>query len=211
VVGRVRRPLHASGRFRGSLLERVRLIGGTGKPERHRRVSGGCERKETSPRPRRNSASRNPGRAHSHVEELGIGFVPFSPLGAGFLTGKIDANTKFEAGRFSRPGSALHSRGHQGQLRAGRSREACRGARGRHSGAGRARRVLAQKPWIVPIPARRSCATCNPTWVRRGFPSPPARCKELGASAAAIKIEGDRLPQRALDMTESRRRQNGSA
>ena len=47
------------------------------------------------------------------LEELGIGFVPFSPLGKGFLTGKIDANTKFDSTDFrsSVPGSAQKTGG----------------------------------------------------------------------------------------------------
>ena len=44
------------------------------------------------------------------LEELGIGFVPFSPLGKGFLTGKIDENTKFDATDFRNVVPAFHKR-----------------------------------------------------------------------------------------------------
>jgi aryl-alcohol dehydrogenase-like predicted oxidoreductase len=86
------------------------------------------------------------------LEELGIGFVPFSPLGKGFLTGKIDANTNFEAGDFrnSVPRFAPHARAANlavvdllGDM-----------AKKKHATPAQIALawILAQKPWIVPIP-----------------------------------------------------------
>ncbi len=87
------------------------------------------------------------------LEELGIGFVPFSPLGKGFLTGTISPDTQFESGDFRNTVPRFTDRG---------AREAnlafveLLGRIAERKGATRARValawVLAQKPWIVPIP-----------------------------------------------------------
>ena len=55
------------------------------------------------------------------LEELGIGFVPYSPLGKGFLTGKIDENTTFDSTDFRSTSAALHAGGPQGESGPGRS------------------------------------------------------------------------------------------
>ena len=73
------------------------------------------------------------------LEELGIGFVPFSPLGAGFLTGKIDENTKFRPYRLPEHGAALLARGAQGQYGSGRAGRERRGTQGRDACASRSR------------------------------------------------------------------------
>ena len=87
------------------------------------------------------------------LEELGIGFVPFSPLGKGFLTGKIDENTTFDSDRLPQHRAALHARGAQGEPGAGRSaRPASPRARRRRPAQIALAWLLAQKPWIVPIP-----------------------------------------------------------
>jgi aryl-alcohol dehydrogenase-like predicted oxidoreductase len=86
------------------------------------------------------------------LEELGIGFVPFSPLGKGFLTGKIDENTKFDSTDFrnSVPRFSAEAR------KANQSLVDLIGKFAEQKGATPAQIalawVLAQKPWIVPIP-----------------------------------------------------------
>ena len=83
----------------------------------------------------------------------GIGFVPFSPLGRGFLTGAIDESTTFDSRRFPQQSSALLAE-------ARKANQAFVDQLGRHRGHARKRRkaqialawLLAQKPWIVPIP-----------------------------------------------------------
>ncbi len=86
------------------------------------------------------------------LEELGVGFVPFSPLGKGFLTGTIDANTRFADSdfrnsipRFSRESRAAN------QALVDRLNEV---ARHKHATVAQIALawLLAQKPWIVPIP-----------------------------------------------------------
>ena len=88
-------------------------------------------------------------------EELGIGLVPYSPLGRGYLTGKIDENTTFDSSDIRSRNPALHAGGDQGQP--GGDRAA--GADGAQKSATPAQIalawLLAQKPWIVPIPGSR--------------------------------------------------------
>ncbi|GAB4094049.1 aldo/keto reductase [Flaviaesturariibacter terrae] len=86
------------------------------------------------------------------LEELGIGFVPFSPLGKGFLTGKIDENTQFGAGDFR----STVPRFSEENRKANQEFVAFIGRIAAEKGATPAQvalaRLLAQKPWIVPIP-----------------------------------------------------------
>ena len=86
------------------------------------------------------------------LEELGIGFVPFSPLGRGFLTGKIDAATEFDAGDFR----AAIPRFSQGARAANKALVDVIGSIAKKKQATPAQIalawLLAQKPWIVPIP-----------------------------------------------------------
>jgi aryl-alcohol dehydrogenase-like predicted oxidoreductase len=135
------------------------------------------------------------------LEELGIGFVPFSPLGAGFLTGKIDENTKFEPNdfrasvpRFS-PDAIKANYALVDVIKAVATRKGFSAAQIAIAW------VLAQRPWIVPIPGTTKLRNLesNVGAARVAFTSDELR--ELNAAAAAVKIEGDRLPRRALDMT----------
>ena len=86
------------------------------------------------------------------LEELGIGFVPFSPLGKGFLTGRIDQTTTFDAATSATPCRASRRRT---APRIRRSSRCCRRIAARkHATPGQVALawLLAQKPWIVPIP-----------------------------------------------------------
>ena len=88
------------------------------------------------------------------LEELGIGFVPFSPLGKGFLTGKIDEGTAFDVGGLPQPGSAVHgaeNRKANQTFVAWLTTVADRKQSGTPAQVALAW-LLAQKPWIVPIP-----------------------------------------------------------
>jgi aryl-alcohol dehydrogenase-like predicted oxidoreductase len=86
------------------------------------------------------------------LEELGIGFVPFSPLGKGFLTGAIDANTSFAKDDFRNvvPRFSAENRAANGGLVAVLGRIAA--AKGATNAQIALAWLLAQKPWIVPIP-----------------------------------------------------------
>ena len=92
------------------------------------------------------------GRCCRRCEELGIGFVPFSPLGKGFLTGKIDENTDVRQNDFRNIAAALHAGGRKANQALvdllGRSRQRKKATPAQIALAW----LLAQKPWIVPIP-----------------------------------------------------------
>ncbi|MEJ0085062.1 MAG: aldo/keto reductase [Pseudomonadota bacterium] len=135
------------------------------------------------------------------LEELGIGFVPFSPLGAGWLTGNIDEHTKFEPGDFrnSVPRFSAEARKANYALV-----EVVKGVAVREGVSApqiALAWVLAQKPWIVPIPGTTKLRHVESNVGAVGVRFTAEELRELGAAAAAVKLEGDRLPQRALDMT----------
>jgi aryl-alcohol dehydrogenase-like predicted oxidoreductase len=102
-------------------------------------------------------------------QELGIGFVPWSPLGVGFLTGAIDAKTRFAAGDHSRrrvpffSGQSAHNLALVEVVKRWAERKRATGAQIALAW------LMAQKPWIVPIPGRRSCRTCSRTSARLRF------------------------------------------
>ncbi|HEY5777407.1 MAG TPA: aldo/keto reductase, partial [Terrimicrobiaceae bacterium] len=135
------------------------------------------------------------------LEELGIGFVPFSPLGAGFLAGKIDATTKFDSSDFRTsvprfaPEALKANMALVDLLRDVAARKKATPAQVAIAW------LLAQKPWIVPIPGT--------TKLHRLEENLAAVARELTAddlevidvAAAKIPLQGDRLPQGALAMT----------
>ena len=86
------------------------------------------------------------------AEELGIGFVPFSPLGAGFLTGKIDATTTFDSSDFRSSVPRFAPDALQANHGAGRSASDVAERKGATPAQVALAWLLAQKPWIVPIP-----------------------------------------------------------
>lgn len=129
------------------------------------------------------------------IEELGIGLVPFSPLGKGFLTGKIDVNTTFAASDFrSRiPRFAPEAREANQALV-----DLLRGIGGRH-GATPARIalawLLAQKPWIVPLFGTRKLERLDENLGSLSVSLTTDDLNELGTAASTIKIQGARYPE----------------
>src|SRR6185369_14910226 len=85
-------------------------------------------------------------------EELGIGFVPFSPLGAGFLTGKIDENTTFENGDFRNTVPRFTPEARKRNLAFVELLRTVAARKGVTPAQLALAWLLAQKPWIVPIP-----------------------------------------------------------
>lgn len=128
------------------------------------------------------------------LEELGIGFVPFSPLGKGFLTGAIDANTQFSAGDFRN----VVPRFTEENRKANAKLVEVLGQIAEGKGATRAQValawLLAQKPWIVPIPGTTKLHRLEENI---GAASLALNKVDLTAVATAleqIKIVGDRYP-----------------
>ena len=130
-------------------------------------------------------------------EELGIGFVPWSPLGIGFLAGAIDANTRFAPGDI-RGGESRFSAeniGHNLQLVALVKTWA---ERKRATPAQIALAwLLAQKPWIVPIPGTTQMAHMVEN-AGADIRFSPAELVELNASVRAVEVRGQRLPDQVL-------------
>ena len=135
------------------------------------------------------------------LEDLGIGFVPFSPLGKGFLTGKIDENTKFGAGdiRAVTPRFEAEARIANKALVDGIA--AIGAKKGATSGQIALAWLLAQKPWIVPIPGTKRLSRLEENLGGAGVELSAADLAEIEAAAAAVKIQGARYPEAQEKMT----------
>src|SRR5438046_2908423 len=134
-------------------------------------------------------------------EELEIGFVPFSPLGAGFLTGKIDTNTKLDPKDFRSvsPRFAADARGANMALVDLLKRVA---EKKRVTPAQIALAwLLAQQPWIVPIPGTKQLARLEQNLGAVNVELTRADLREIEEAAAKTPIQGDRLPEAALKLT----------
>jgi len=135
-------------------------------------------------------------------EELGIGFVPFSPLGAGFLTGKIDENTKFEGSdfrnfvpRFS-PEARKANLAFVDLLRSIAARKKATPAQIAIAW------LLAQKPWIVPIPGTTKLHRLEENIGAANVELIAEDLREIEDASAGIAMQGERLPQAALNMID---------
>ena len=128
------------------------------------------------------------------LEELGIGFVPYSPLGRGFLTGRIDESTRFEPGDFRNvvPRFAEDARAANKALLASLSGIAAR------VGASPAQLalawLLARKPWIVPIPGTTRLGRLEENLGAARIALSPADLADIGRALDAVPIQGDRYP-----------------
>src|SRR6266566_4412601 len=129
------------------------------------------------------------------LEELGIGFVPFSPLGKGFLTGKIDANTKFDSTDFRSSVPRFSPE----------NRKANQALVDLVSSFAAQRRVtpaqialawlLAKKPWIVPIPGTTKLARLEENLGAATVELDPDDIHALEEASSKIKLEGARYPK----------------
>jgi len=135
------------------------------------------------------------------LEELGIGFVPFSPLGAGFLTGKIDETTTFDptdfrnsVPRFS-PEARKANLALVGIIRTVATRKGATPAQIALAW------LLAQKPWIVPIPGTTKLHRLEENLGGAAIQLTTDDLQEIESAAAQITVQGARLPEAALKMT----------
>ena len=134
-------------------------------------------------------------------EELGIGFVPWSPLGQGFLTGTIDAATKFGANDFrtSFPRFTPEARAANLELVELLKRI---GARKKATPAQIALAwLLAQKPWIVPIPGTTKLHRLEENLGAAGVEITSDDLREIETAAAKIRVQGARLPESILKLS----------
>jgi aryl-alcohol dehydrogenase-like predicted oxidoreductase len=135
------------------------------------------------------------------LEELGIGLVPYSPLGKGFLTGKIDENTTFGNSDFR---SKL-PRFTPEALKANQAVVDLLGSIAKQKGATPAQIalawLLAQKPWIAPIPGTTKLPRLDENIGSVAIKLTPDDLREIDTAAAKITVEGDRYPEHLQRMT----------
>ena len=129
------------------------------------------------------------------LEELGIGFVPFSPLGKGFLTGQIDDKTTFDRGDFRNvvPRFTVENR------KANQTLVDLLGRIAKRKGATPAQIalawLLAKRPWIVPIPGTKKVNRLEENIGAVNVKLTPADLREIDDATAKITVHGERYPE----------------
>ncbi len=135
------------------------------------------------------------------IEELGIGLVAYSPLGKGFLTGKIDESTTLESTDFrsTLPRFTPEARKANKALvdLIGAIAERKKGTPAQIALAW----VLAQKPWIVPIPGTTKLARLDENIGAVSIQLTPEDLREINTAASQITVQGDRYPEKLMKMT----------
>jgi aryl-alcohol dehydrogenase-like predicted oxidoreductase len=135
------------------------------------------------------------------LEELGIGFVPYSPLGRGFLTGKISENATFDSSDFR---STL-PRFTPEALKANQALVELLSTIAEEKNATPAQIalawLLAQKPWIVPIPGTTKLARLEENIGSMSIELTSDDLNKINNAAAKIKIEGSRYPEKLEELT----------
>jgi aryl-alcohol dehydrogenase-like predicted oxidoreductase len=135
------------------------------------------------------------------LEELGIGLVPYSPLGKGFLTGKIDENAKFDSSDFR---STL-PRFTPEALKVNQALIDLLASIAKRKEATPAQIalawLLAQKPWMAPIPGTTKLQRLDENIGALSVELTPADLREIDAAASKITVQGARYPERLEAMT----------
>jgi aryl-alcohol dehydrogenase-like predicted oxidoreductase len=135
------------------------------------------------------------------LEELGIGFVPYSPLGKGFLTGKIDENAKFDSSDFRStlprftPDALKTNRTLIDLLAAIATRKHATPAQIALAW------LLAQKPWLAPIPGTTKLNRLEENIGALSIQLTPEDLREIDSAASQITVQGARYPERLEAMT----------
>ena len=135
------------------------------------------------------------------LEELGIGMVPYSPLGRGFLTGKMDENTQLQKNDFrsTLPRFTPEAR------KANQAVVDLLASLGKQKGATPAQValawLLAQKPWIVPIPGTTKLSRLEENIGAASVELTADDLRQIEEAASHIKIEGERYPEHIEKMT----------
>jgi aryl-alcohol dehydrogenase-like predicted oxidoreductase len=135
------------------------------------------------------------------LEELGIGFVPFSPLGKGFLTGKIDENTSFESTDFRN----IIPRFMPENRKTNKALVDLLGQVAKRKNATPAQIalawLLAQKPWFVPIPGTKKLVRFEENIGAVNVQLTPDDLQEIEKAAALITVQGARYPEELEKLT----------
>ena len=131
-------------------------------------------------------------------EELGIGFVPWSPLGAGFLTGTIDPKTTFDATDFRTNSPRFTPKAREANVAMVDLLKRIAGQKGATPAQIALAWLLAQKPFIVPIPGTTKLHRLEENLGAANVELTPDDLREMADAAAKIAVEGARLPEAVL-------------
>lgn len=135
------------------------------------------------------------------LEELGIGFVPFSPLGAGFLTGKIDETTTFAKDDFRNLVPRFSPEARKANMALVAVVKGVADRKGATPAQVALAWLLAQKPWIVPIPGTTKLSRLEENLGAVDLDLTAGDLAEIDAEASKIEVQGERLPEAVLKMT----------
>ena len=128
------------------------------------------------------------------LKELGIGFVPFSPLGKGFLTGKIDANTSFDKNDFRNMVPRFSEQNRKANQSIVDALSSIAGKKKATPAQIALAWLLAQEPWIVPIPGTTKLHRLEENLAAESVELSAEDLKDIQTALAAVTIQGDRYP-----------------
>ena len=134
-------------------------------------------------------------------EELGIGFVPFSPLGAGFLTGKIDTTTELDPKDFRSISPRFASDARAANMAMVDLVRRVAKQKGATPAQIALAWLLAQKSWIVPIPGTKKLQRLEENLGAVNVELTPGDLREIEEAASRIPVQGERLPEAVLQLT----------
>jgi len=134
-------------------------------------------------------------------EELGIGFVPWSPLGQGFLAGKIDAATKFDSTDFRASFPRFTPEAREANVALVELLNQIAQRKKATPAQIAIAWLLTQKPWIVPIPGTRKLERVKENNGATEVELTPADLTEIATAASKITVQGARLPESILRMS----------
>jgi len=135
------------------------------------------------------------------LETLGIGFVPFSPLGAGFLTGQIDENTKFEPTDFRNFVPRFAEEARKANLALVEAIKGIATSKEATPAQIALAWLLAQKPWIVPIPGTTKLHRLEENLGALAVELSESDLAQISTLLSKIEVQGERLPEAVLKMT----------
>ena len=135
------------------------------------------------------------------LEELGIGFVPYSPLGRGFLTGRMDENTPFEASDFRNTLPRFTPEARKANLALVHLLNEIAKRKKATPAQIALAWLLAQKPWLVPIPGTTKLKRLEENIGAAEIELTPDDLREIEDAASEIKVQGARYPEHLEQMT----------
>jgi aryl-alcohol dehydrogenase-like predicted oxidoreductase len=136
-------------------------------------------------------------------EELGIGFVPWSPLGAGFLTGAITAETRIDPSDFRANGPRFSPEARAANMALVDVLKRIANSKGATPAQLALAWLLAQKPWIVPIPGTTKLHRLEENLRATDVVLTQADMQEIETALSCIPVEGERLQKAALGMIDA--------